>query len=32
MIMAGVALLAENPRPSEEEVRHGLVGNLSAST
>ncbi|HEY3588173.1 MAG TPA: (2Fe-2S)-binding protein, partial [Myxococcaceae bacterium] len=28
MIMAAVSLLAENPNPPEEEVRHGLEGNL----
>ena len=32
MIMASVALLAENPNPSEEEVRHGLEGNLCRCT
>jgi nicotinate dehydrogenase subunit A len=28
MIMAGAALLAENPDPSETEVREGLTGNV----
>src|SRR6202035_127003 len=28
MIMAAAGLLAENPNPTEEEVRHGLEGNL----
>jgi aerobic carbon-monoxide dehydrogenase small subunit len=32
MIMAGVALIAENPDPSEDEVRHGLEGNLCRCT
>ena len=32
MIMAAAALLAENPSPSEEEVRHGLEGNLCRCT
>ena len=27
-IMAAAALLAENPAPTEEEVRHGMSGNL----
>jgi aerobic-type carbon monoxide dehydrogenase small subunit (CoxS/CutS family) len=27
-ILAAIALLAHNPRPSEEEVRHGMSGNL----
>lgn len=27
-IMAAAALLAENPRPSEQDVRHGMAGNL----
>ena len=27
-IMAAAALLAENPHPSEEQVRHGMSGNL----
>jgi carbon-monoxide dehydrogenase small subunit len=32
MIMAGAALLEHNPSPSEEEVRHGLEGNLCRCT
>jgi aerobic carbon-monoxide dehydrogenase small subunit len=32
MIMAAAALLADNPSPSEEEVRHGLEGNLCRCT
>ena len=32
MIMAAAALVAENPNPSEEEVRHGLEGNLCRCT
>jgi carbon-monoxide dehydrogenase small subunit len=32
MIMAGVDLLNRNPRPTEEEVRHGLEGNLCRCT
>jgi aerobic carbon-monoxide dehydrogenase small subunit len=32
MIMAGVALIAENPDPTEDEVRHGLEGNLCRCT
>ncbi len=32
MIMAAVDLLARNPRPSEEDVRHGLEGNLCRCT
>ena len=28
MVMAAVSLLAENPRPTEEQVRSGLEGNL----
>jgi carbon-monoxide dehydrogenase small subunit len=32
MIMAAVDLLAENPDPSEDEVRHGLEGNLCRCT
>ena len=30
--MAAVALIAENPDPSEAEVRHGLEGNLCRCT
>jgi aerobic carbon-monoxide dehydrogenase small subunit len=32
MIMAAADLLAENPDPTEEEVRHGLEGNLCRCT
>jgi carbon-monoxide dehydrogenase small subunit len=32
MVMAAVSLLAENPRPSEEDVRVGLEGNLCRCT
>ena len=32
MIMASVDLLAENPNPSDEEIRHGLEGNLCRCT
>jgi len=32
MIMAASALLAENPSPSEDEVRHALDGNLCRCT
>jgi carbon-monoxide dehydrogenase small subunit len=32
MIMAASALLAENPHPTEDEVRHGLEGNLCRCT
>ena len=32
MVMATVSLLAENPRPTEEEVRTGLEGNLCRCT
>jgi carbon-monoxide dehydrogenase small subunit len=32
MIMAAAALLAENPSPTEEEVRRGLEGNLCRCT
>jgi carbon-monoxide dehydrogenase small subunit len=32
MIMSATALLARNPNPSEEEVRHGLEGNLCRCT
>jgi aerobic carbon-monoxide dehydrogenase small subunit len=32
MIMAAAALLAENPHPTEAEVRHGLEGNLCRCT
>ena len=32
MIMAAADLLARNPNPSDEEVRHGLEGNLCRCT
>src|SRR6202162_5924875 len=32
MVMAAVSLLAENPSPTEEEVRSGLEGNLCRCT
>jgi aerobic carbon-monoxide dehydrogenase small subunit len=32
MIMAATSLLKENPHPSEEEIRHGLEGNLCRCT
>jgi carbon-monoxide dehydrogenase small subunit len=32
MIMQSVALLAENPSPSEQEIREGLEGNLCRCT
>jgi len=32
MVMAAVSLLAENPDPTEDEVRHGLEGNLCRCT
>jgi carbon-monoxide dehydrogenase small subunit len=32
MIMAAVSLLADNPSPSEDEIRHGLEGNLCRCT
>src|SRR6201997_195858 len=32
MIMAATALLAENPNPSEAQVRHALEGNLCRCT
>jgi carbon-monoxide dehydrogenase small subunit len=31
-VMATVSLLRENPNPSEEEIRHGLEGNLCRCT
>ena len=31
-VMAAVALLRENPAPSEHEIRHGLEGNLCRCT
>jgi aerobic carbon-monoxide dehydrogenase small subunit len=32
MIMAAVSLLETNPNPTEEEIRHGLEGNLCRCT
>ena len=32
MVLAAVSLLAENPRPSESEIRHALEGNLCRCT
>jgi carbon-monoxide dehydrogenase small subunit len=32
MIMASVALLNDNPNPTESEIRHGLEGNLCRCT
>ena len=32
MIMAAAALLEENPKPTEQEIRHGLEGNLCRCT
>jgi aerobic carbon-monoxide dehydrogenase small subunit len=32
MVMAAVSLLKENPHPSEQDVRHGLEGNLCRCT
>jgi aerobic-type carbon monoxide dehydrogenase small subunit (CoxS/CutS family) len=32
MIMAATSFLKENPNPSEEEIRHGLEGNLCRCT
>ncbi|WP_110183229.1 (2Fe-2S)-binding protein [Nocardioides solisilvae] len=32
MIMQSIDLLAENPSPTEDEVRHGLEGNLCRCT
>jgi carbon-monoxide dehydrogenase small subunit len=32
MVMAAVSLLAENPDPTEDEVRAGLEGNLCRCT
>ena len=31
-VLATISLLAENPRPSEEEIRHALEGNLCRCT
>ena len=32
MVMSAAALLADNPKPSEAEVRHGLEGNICRCT
>ncbi|HEV7887169.1 MAG TPA: (2Fe-2S)-binding protein [Acidimicrobiales bacterium] len=32
MVLAAVSLLAENPSPTEDDVRHGLEGNLCRCT
>ena len=32
MVLAAVSLLAENPTPTEDDVRHGLEGNLCRCT
>ena len=32
LIMAGVALLEENPSPSEEDVKYAIGGNLCRCT
>ena len=32
MIMTAVSLLETNPNPTEEEIRHGLEGNLCRCT
>jgi len=32
MVLASVDLLSENPNPTEDEVRHGLEGNLCRCT
>ncbi len=32
MIMASIELLKRNPNPSEEEIRHGLEGNICRCT
>ena len=32
MIMASIDLLKDNPTPSDEEIRHGLEGNLCRCT
>src|SRR6266550_1466002 len=32
VLMAAAALLTENPRPTEEEIRYGIAGNLGRCT
>ncbi len=32
MVMAAIKLLEENPNPSDDEIRHGLEGNLCRCT
>jgi carbon-monoxide dehydrogenase small subunit len=32
MIMSGVALIAGNPNPTEDDIRHGIEGNLCRCT
>ena len=32
MMMTAVALLAKNPNPTEDEIRHGIAGNLCRCT
>jgi carbon-monoxide dehydrogenase small subunit len=32
MIMAAVGVLNENPNPTEDDIRHGLEGNLCRCT
>lgn len=32
MVLSAVALLAENPNPTEQEIRHGIAGNLCRCT
>jgi aerobic carbon-monoxide dehydrogenase small subunit len=32
MVMAAVSLLAENPNPTEEQIRHALEGNICRCT
>jgi carbon-monoxide dehydrogenase small subunit len=32
MVLSTVALLAENPHPSDGEIRHGLEGNICRCT
>ncbi|MCY7366222.1 MAG: (2Fe-2S)-binding protein, partial [Frankiaceae bacterium] len=32
MVLAAIDLLEDNPHPDEEEIRHGLEGNLCRCT